>query len=291
MGYEVRPVLIKNIVVKVDVQPRESMSPDKIKEYGQNYANDVWMPPITLHEVDGVLYLCDGFTRLAGANEAGLRTIKCSIRLNSTWPALIVDAIKMNRQHGQPLTSTERRKSIIKLVDMFSKSDQPWTQEAVAKACGVAQSTVSRMVADRFPGVKERLDTSPNPVRDAVAAIRENKIQAEIAKQDAYNLKDPRIRAQRTVIQDRIDNARIHTEAIFQAARIVSEHLTKLTNLPGGENVMGNMPLLTRAKNDLLLIKQMQPHCICDDCDSFGCDRCTQRGWLTVSAAKFMKGK
>lgn len=279
-----RSVLLENIVIDPEVQPRTSLDESVIERYEELYrTKDTVFPKLLLHEVGGDLYLCDGFTRHAGATRAGIKAHDCVIRLASTRGALMVDAVRQNAIHGQPLTASDRRKSAIRLIKAFDASEAPWSQEEVAKIVGVSQSTIHRIVRDEFENkVEDRIpeyEDEPDFVEQAANRML-NDGEDEV-KQDK-----PVASRKHAEIQSLIDHAQIYPDAIHQLCRKITEHLRMCTHTPGCENVVQNMTVLTQAKETLLTIREMRPEMVCPNCDGHGCGPCHERGWLTHNASK-----
>jgi hypothetical protein len=285
MEYDLVQVKMTDIVAKADgIQPRLTINPAKIEEYADNYRDGVDMPAIKLHEVDGVLYVCDGFTRYGGAVTAELKVLNCRVRRNSTMGALVVDAIKSNALHGQPLTLKERSSAVSRLVKLYSESGEPWSQSDIAKITGSSQATVSRIMAREHPTATP-VASEPSRSEVVAAGIVERNQREQEAMREQRDSREEAIKVNEVRIQAVIDETKVHTGAILQATRKITEHLEALKGLQGSQNVMGNMPMLLRAKNDLLQIRSMQPHVVCEDCEAYGCERCRQRGWLTEPEA------
>lgn len=284
MKYEVITLNLADITVDQRVQPRDDLYTHRIDELADCYREQVDVPPIKVHEVDGKMYACDGFHRYAGACKAGLRTLSCRVRRGSTWGALVVDAIKSNAKHGQPLTQNEKRRAARTLIDLFKEDEQQWTQQDVAELTGCSQSTISRIVKEMTGSTKPVINPEApkertlSPTAQLASKIIEDEQEDEV--EEDHVAED---------IEAMIAEAKDRCRSIYQAARKISEWLHELKDMEGGQEVAANMPMFEQAKRDLMTIQSVTPRGVCPHCEGHKCRRCMQRGWVTEGRFKAIK--
>ena len=288
MKYQTKRLQLSEIIIDQTIQPRKELYPSRVTEIAEAYAEGKDIPPIKVHQVDGDYYACDGFHRYAGACKAQIQGFECRVRMNSTWGALTVDAIRSNAMHGQPLTQSEKRSAITKLINL-TYDEGAMTQEEIADICGVSQATVSRVV--------KSLKIEPARVEEAGSNLMEEEYPSEaVAEQIVQGQREQEEE------DDELDmTAEVKAltapavelcNQIYQAARKISEWLHELGEIEqeaGALDVHKNMSLLVNAKTDLVGIKQMSPKHVCPHCSGSGCRRCLQMGWVTEGRFKAIK--
>jgi len=284
--YETRTLSLDGIIIDQDIQPRDQLHTNRVDEYADYYREGADMPPIKVHEVGGKMYLCDGFHRYAAACRAGMSSIECRVRNSSSRGALMVDAMRSNAKHGQPLTYTERIRACERLIQIFSEDDRKWTQKEIAEITGTSQSTVSK-VLKRLKPEASPLDIYINPDATGVSPYESEEYAKVMVKHDQ---KRRELQGEdddlANDIRMKIAEAASHCNAIFQAARKISESLHLLKTLEGGEEVRAKMPLFEQAKNDILTIRTLTPKDVCKHCKGVGCRKCYERGWLSIGREK-----
>jgi transcriptional regulator with XRE-family HTH domain len=282
--YETRTLSLDGIIIDQDVQPRDELHTHRVDEYAEYYRDGADMPPIKVHEVDGRLYLCDGFHRYAAACRAGMNSIECRVRNSSTRGALMVDAMRSNAKHGQPLTYTERIRACKRLIKIFAEDDRKWTQKEIAEITGTSQATVSRLLKELKPELNPQ-ELYINPDATGVSPYESEQYAKVMAKhyESRGQIEEDEVVAE---VRAKIAEAAEHCNLIFQAARKISESLHLLKSLEGGEEVRSRMGLLEQAKNDILMIRTLTPKDVCKHCNGRGCRKCYERGWLSIGREK-----
>lgn len=286
MKYEVISIPLEEIVIDQRIQPRETLHANRVSEYAEAYADEQDMPPIKAHEVDDNVILCDGFHRYAAACEARLTHLTCRVRRGSTWGALIVDAIRSNAFHGQPLTQREKRAAISKIAAIYAETGADITQSELADITGTSQATVSRVLNE---GKSDNVDIPDEVAGEVLEEPYLGSIDVAESVVASEKAKDGVASDLETEIMGRIEDARQRCASIYQAARKISEWLHELKSLEGGEEVLRNMPMLEQAKSDLMNIRMMSPTNICPHCLGHGCKSCLNRGWVTEGRYKHLK--
>lgn len=280
--FEVRMVPMADIGIDQSVQPREALSAEAIQRYADNYTEGVPMPPVELHEIEGVLYMCDGFTRYAGGRKAGIEEINARVYPGSNWGTLIISAIRANTLHGQPLTLKERKASVVRLVRMFHESDMAWSQKLVSEIAGCSQSTVSRIINAEIPEARESEGTRKD-MRSRLLEREEQRFKERTAR-----VPEPA----EAKVMEAIREAQELGTKLLHGTRQAVEALNKLKRLKSGnEMILPVMPEMMAAKDQLLGGYKRIPHGLCPKCIGKGCEPCDYRGWVTkVQHAVMTKG-
>lgn len=123
------------------IQQRVELDHAKVKEYAAFYQQGHDLGHLVVFTDGAQWLLADGFHRVAAARLAGLHTLPCDVYHGSRRDALLY-ATSCNL-HGKPLTNADKRRRVMTLL-----SDDEWAQwsdNSIAKHCGVAQSFVSRL--------------------------------------------------------------------------------------------------------------------------------------------------
>ena len=131
------------------VQVREEVDATTVARYTEAYLTGVGMPPITVfeervklaHGDDLTYWLADGHHRVAGAKKAKLAEINALVKKGDRRAALLY-ALSANHQHGLPLTSDDKRRSVgPMLADVEWRA---WSDRTIAEACHVSANLVAK---------------------------------------------------------------------------------------------------------------------------------------------------
>ena len=150
MGYPLpeHPTVIDVSIATVEadqrVQQRVALDLEKVAEYAALYREGLDLGPLVAFGDGHSLILADGFHRLEAANLAGLSSLSRSTPASSAEVGrqAVFYATSCNL-HGAPLTNADKRKRVLTML-----SDREWGQwsnNSLAKHCGVAQSFVSKI--------------------------------------------------------------------------------------------------------------------------------------------------
>jgi ParB-like chromosome segregation protein Spo0J len=145
------------ITVNPDIQVRRGLDGETVDKYKETFA---LLPPVEVINVQGGRsLLCDGFHRLAAAEELGIDEIAVSVETGTVEKA-IERAVTRNWNHGKPFTRQERDIAIRRLHNVG------WSLRRIAKETGVSYMTVSRVIDPPSPKPKRR-EAFTREVRDA----------------------------------------------------------------------------------------------------------------------------
>lgn len=128
----------------------------KIAEYADIYER---LPHVSVFEVDGELYLVDGWHRMEAARRLKKESITCTLIGKGSLVEAQDEADKANLTHGVMLTA-EQRKEIAK---RFLSRHNDWTAREVAKVMGVHNSTIVRWTNEEDLAANAAVDDSEKP--------------------------------------------------------------------------------------------------------------------------------
>lgn len=135
-----------------DLYPRTGLDPDNVERLAEALRSGATLPPIV---VAGKKHtLIDGYHRLSAwrkvhGDEVGINAV---VKTYADKQEMLLDAMRLNAQHGKALTGEDR----IRCVDMARRMEV--STEAVAEALSLTTQTAAKM--NRKPSVPSR----PNPV-------------------------------------------------------------------------------------------------------------------------------
>ncbi len=107
---EVVRVARVDIVKNPDWQLREKLNASRVKHYRSVYKSGASMPPITLADIKGTLYLIDGWHRCEAQSELGWSHFDATI-MPMTKSAAQWRAASANLTHGESYKKPERKKA------------------------------------------------------------------------------------------------------------------------------------------------------------------------------------
>jgi hypothetical protein len=158
-----RTIPIVDIVADPTFQIRKKLDAGKIREYSTVYRSEEHsMPPIEVAEVDGVLFLTDGWHRL----EAQKRLVGLWGKVEAVVEAMNISEAKWraasgNLKHGLPLKSNELRsvfRTYIKTKRFKSTKGKLKSYREIATELGgkVAHTTLRNWMKKDFPKLFSR---------------------------------------------------------------------------------------------------------------------------------------
>lgn len=147
-----------------DYSPRlDGERPDHVRMLAKVEAE---LPPILVHRA--TMRVIDGMHRLEAAKLRGAETIRARYFDGPDNLALAL-AIQANTRHGLPLSTADRERAAVRLLDIYPD----WSDRAIAAVAGLAGSTVGvirRRHADSVPqqAVRRGRDGRARPLTAAV---------------------------------------------------------------------------------------------------------------------------
>ena len=129
-------------LLKLDerLQCRESVPEETIRAYEDGWREKIEFPPVEAFEVDGELYVTDGFCRVLSAQNVGKSKVPCLVRKGS-WQDAVAAACGANSQHGLPRTNADKRKAATMAILEFG--DKP--NREIARICGVSHTYIDNL--------------------------------------------------------------------------------------------------------------------------------------------------
>ena len=159
-------------------QIRDGLSEAAVERYAETLqaveAISWPFPPVVLNQTENGYVCVDGAHRIAAAMKAGRETVEAKVVTLSEADAK-VEAAKANMTNGLPLTPSERKKAIARIVELRPS----WADAAIAKLVGVHRNTVARVRKEL--GVGNRTARTVAAV-EAAKAENPNATQEELAK-------------------------------------------------------------------------------------------------------------
>jgi len=140
------------------------LNEDVVKEYMSLMADGVEFPPVEIVRAGDKYYLVDGFHRVECHERAGEKNIYAYVETGSLKDA-IWKSFGANRTHGQPLTGSERKQIIVRIL-----TDGRWSKRSlssIARHVGVTQGWVSRVKGEVLQAQKKERAAQKNTTGDA----------------------------------------------------------------------------------------------------------------------------
>lgn len=127
-----------------DTQSRAEINHSVVEEYAEAFREGATFPPVTVY-YDGKFYwLADGFHRVQATEAAGMRRIAADIRQGTRRDA-VLHSVGANACHGLRRTNADKQRAVETLLR--DEEWGQWSDNAIAKACGVSQPFVGKMRA------------------------------------------------------------------------------------------------------------------------------------------------
>jgi hypothetical protein len=131
--------VVRLIDLNLTLQTRNDLRHSAIADYATRYKNDEPMDPPVVFDVNGVLYLVDGFHREAAHRILNRPTMVCQVTKGSKWEA-IQYGLKANLNHIGERPNRADREHAAKMV----LCERPQLSDSgIAKMVGVSNKTVS----------------------------------------------------------------------------------------------------------------------------------------------------
>jgi len=174
---ETKAVRVNKIATDERCQTRVELDQATVDVYADSLKDDVDLGALDVFEVDGVMYLVDGFHRLAACVQIGKPFVRVRIVGSSseiegaTW-----EALSKNKKHGLRLSRADKKRAVWMALDagfgeMLDDPNDPASRRGLAQHLGVSHPFVSKVraewEAERSGNVTtEAADTDAEPVAD-----------------------------------------------------------------------------------------------------------------------------
>ena len=161
---------IEMLVLDERLQARAAPNNDVIAEYAAAYKAKAKMPPVDVFDVAGVLYVVDGWHRIAGALLAGEGFLRAVTVGKGDFDYATWLALAANQQHGVRRTPDDKRRAVRLALESSIGMEQ--SSRAIAEHLGVSDVFVSKMRAERDESRRSQLQTfAPNAPTEPVKRI------------------------------------------------------------------------------------------------------------------------
>ncbi len=143
MNYELKDLLLDEITLDSDTQPRVEANRRALEEYAElvRYEEEQFPPVVVFW--DGQRYLlADGYHRYAAYKGGWRKTIPCRIYSGSKRDAVLY-SVGANGRHGLNMTNADKRRVVIKLLEDPEWSQ--WSDREIARRCHVDHSFVGKL--------------------------------------------------------------------------------------------------------------------------------------------------
>jgi hypothetical protein len=145
MSYGIDTIPLDAVRINGGTQSRVELNQATIAEYADLIRTAVDLPPVVTFFDGATFWLADGFHRYNAHCDAGAMEINAEIRTGTQRDAILF-SVGANASHGLRRTNEDKRRAVGTLLGDAEWS--AWSQEKIAKACGVSTGFVSKMVND-----------------------------------------------------------------------------------------------------------------------------------------------
>jgi len=114
------------------------LDPTTLAEYADAWKAGADFPPVVVFDVDGTLYVTQGFHRYESARMAGIVRLAVEVH-KGTWKEARLNAAGSNGTHGLKRSNEDKQRS----VGMVLEDNPTWSNAKVAEAANVSDRMVS----------------------------------------------------------------------------------------------------------------------------------------------------
>lgn len=139
---------LENIRIDGGTQSRVELNESVVSDYADAIAASENLPPVVVFFDGTDHWLADGFHRYFGHKKLGLLEILADIREGTRRDAVLF-SVGANGNHGLRRSNADKRKAVETLLKDADWAK--WSDNAIAKACGVGYSLVSDVRKTIYP--------------------------------------------------------------------------------------------------------------------------------------------
>lgn len=156
----IRSILLRHIRQDGGTQARAKMDPAAVEEYAEAMEAGAKFPPVVVFEdhISNLLWLGDGFHRVAAAVKLGHKNVRADIRPGGLREARLF-AIGANVTHGVRRSNADKRLAVQLLLD--DSEWGAWGNREIARVAGVSEFLVREMKEE---GVRLNRSQAPEKV-------------------------------------------------------------------------------------------------------------------------------
>lgn len=167
---------IADVVRDRRLQVRTRMNRGKVQEYARAMVAGVEFEPVTVADVKGVLYLTDGWHRVAALEANGEAEVTAEVHA-MTWAEAQMAAFTANLKHGLPLKASEKREVFRRYMKAGlwrnAKGRPKSSREIAGDLSGImTHTTVLNRIRADFPRLARHW-TGEGPEGAAMGGLRE----------------------------------------------------------------------------------------------------------------------
>lgn len=140
MSSVVQILKLEQIRTDGGTQPRTELNEQTVADYAEAITEGAKFPPVAVFHDGADYWLADGFHRLFAHKKIGALDIEAEIRQGTKRDA-ILHSVGANDTHGLRRSNADKRKAVLTLLEDLEWSK--WSDNKIAQACGVNQTTVS----------------------------------------------------------------------------------------------------------------------------------------------------
>jgi hypothetical protein len=135
-------IRLEKINVDGDLQVRDKIIEDAVREYAEVIREGGKMPPVTVFFDGKTYHLADGWHRFFAHKQAAFAEIEAEVHDGSRRDAILF-AVSANDKHGLRRTNADKRRSVLVLLEDFEWSE--WNNIKIAEVCGVSATFVDKI--------------------------------------------------------------------------------------------------------------------------------------------------
>jgi hypothetical protein len=135
-------IRLDKIKVDGDLQVRDKINEDAVREYAEVIREGGKMPPVTVFFDGKTYHLADGWHRFFAHKQAAFAEIEAEVH-DGTRRDAILFALSANDKHGLRRTNADKRRSVLVLLEDFEWSE--WNNTKIAEVCGVSATFVDKI--------------------------------------------------------------------------------------------------------------------------------------------------
>lgn len=138
----IQKIKLEKIKVDGDLQVRDKIIEDAVREYADVIRNGGKMPPVTVFFDGKAYHLADGWHRYFAHKQAAFPEIEADVREGTRRDAILY-AVSANDKHGLRRTNADKRRAVLVLLEDFEWSE--WNNTKIAEVCGVSATFVDKI--------------------------------------------------------------------------------------------------------------------------------------------------
>ena len=138
----IQKIRLEKIKVDGDLQVRDKIIEDAVREYADVIRNGGKMPPVTVFFDGKAYHLADGWHRYFAHKQAAFPEIEADVREGTRRDAILF-AVSANDKHGLRRTNADKRRAVLVLLEDFEWSE--WNNTKIAEVCGVSATFVDKI--------------------------------------------------------------------------------------------------------------------------------------------------